>query len=379
MGYSFTSFDSKVAYECCTIIIMFLFTTARVISQRAQISNQRRRHGVLKSEIFSTACLIVTAIFVFIQCGYSLNESVETKTIDESPNADELYAIYDAKPSTMFSTFFQLTLHTISVWLLKGCYVGYFHSMSEVLNKRLRWGLYATSAYCLVGLLASLFMVCFWCSPAPISINWNPTYDEVTGARTSCRVFNSIPAFSILTSLNIAGDMMIALLSIFIIRSINITSRSVMVAVIVIIFVGFLSIVAAIGRLILFLYIYTSPPGDWSRFTPANIVWIQLLVRIEVLFGTLAYGFAFGRVFVKKFVEGLVALTSRITGGSGSGSRTGTNASKSLGSSNHSRGMRIDEVSSGSLASLRSRDEGKDEEYRMEAVNVPNKQYDWRN
>lgn len=160
----------------------------------------------------------------------------------------------------------------------------------------------------------------------------------------------------------------VATLSIAIINSVKIHRRSEIVAIAVVVVVGLLSIVAAIGRLVLFLYLYTSQ--DESRFTLENIIWIQLLVRIEVLFGTLAYGFAFGRVIVKKFVEGLVRLGSKISGGSSNHSRSRVDAHVSR------TGSRKGPHTSSSLASLSRNDSedhavhGKEDVYQLESVRV---------
>jgi len=104
--------------------------------------------------------------------------------------------------------------------------------------------------------------------------------------------------------------MSVALLSVAIIRSVGLQNRTEKIAIFLIFVLGSLSIAAAVGRLVLFIFLYEKK--DWSKYTEDNVQWVQFLIRIEIILGTVAYGFAFGRLMLRKTVIYFVDLASSI-------------------------------------------------------------------
>lgn len=96
---AFGDVDSRTAYELCTILIMGIFTIIRLWTQ---YYSYRRTRTLMKSDIFSSVCLVLVTAFVITQCSMSLSEIMATRHFDDQPNADELWFEHDFLPSTMF-------------------------------------------------------------------------------------------------------------------------------------------------------------------------------------------------------------------------------------------------------------------------------------
>lgn len=88
-------------------------------------------------------------------------------------------------------------------------------------------------------------------------------------------------------------------------------NRTEKIAIFLIFVLGSLSIAAAVGRLVLFIFLYEKQ--DWTKFTETNVQWVQFLIRIEVILGTVAYGFAFGRLILRKTITYFVDLAASLS------------------------------------------------------------------
>lgn len=202
----FASSDSIIAYETATIIIMALFTFGRLWQQRRCLARPRDRVPLGKGELFSTIFLVLVTMLTIGQCVYSLimlKKEVAMgffKTEDEGAPEDWIQvqwsisktnAIVSFFPSFLWtvvcifwswrflfacfltllqSTFTQLFLHAMSVWLLKACYVSYFHSLAEVLSRKCKAFLYSVSVLVFLGFLGTILICTMWCRP--MSSNW---------------------------------------------------------------------------------------------------------------------------------------------------------------------------------------------------------------
>jgi|SRR5690606_3573459 len=73
MAKGFSSAESIIAYETCTIIIMLVFTIGRLWQQRRCVSRRSDRVPLGKGEFVSTIFLVLVTILTVTQCAYSLH------------------------------------------------------------------------------------------------------------------------------------------------------------------------------------------------------------------------------------------------------------------------------------------------------------------
>jgi len=67
-----------------------------------------------------------------------------------------------------------------------------------------------------------------------------------------------------------------------------------------VIFIGFLSIAAAGARYGVFIYVWNDPSKTATRVTLSNLVFMDHFMRIEILFGVIAYGLPVARKFMAR-------------------------------------------------------------------------------
>jgi hypothetical protein len=124
----------------------------------------------------------------------------------------------------------------------------------------------------------------------------------------------------------------VAVLSVFIINSIQLRTRTERYAIGVIVTIGFLSIAAAAARWGTMYYVWSDPAKAASRITTSNLVLMEHFMRIEILLGTVAYGLPIARNFFTQLVEQFRILKNTLgwSDNQGCGSRGSTGGNRGL-------------------------------------------------
>ncbi|RPA84554.1 hypothetical protein BJ508DRAFT_412625 [Ascobolus immersus RN42] len=274
-----------------------------------------------------------------IQCGLSFHRVRQWMSYDKINSAlgfskvETAFLMYDPNLQSPYGpnwkTWFQFLLHILTVWLLKGCYLGFFFRLAEILPKKLKIYLYATGSFCVASTVISLLLIVFWCYP--IANNWNLAPDApIDSSKMICSTFAAKPVLVTFTSLCVVADAMILILSVLLITHLKLKVQSHYVSIFIAVLLGILSIVAAVARLYLFLKIIpystfshvgmlnkyfesaqqNGTPLDFQSFFSgiALCQWLQILFRIEVMQGVFAYGFTFGRHRVRVVIVSLLGV-----------------------------------------------------------------------
>ncbi|CAZ79723.1 unnamed protein product [Tuber melanosporum] len=182
--------------------------------------------------------------------------------------------------------FFAITLFcTTQVWLLKAAFLGYYWSLRETLTDRIKFLLYAVSAYCLVtyiGVLSFQFAYCH-----PISTNWSTGSDR-------CLATLTVPGMILQQWTNITSDIMVLIVPLFTISTLNL-GRKDLYALSVVFCIGALSIAASVVRFTQVYYVVMHADNSIEAIR-RTLVWAV----IEKLFAFTAFCLPCLRVFYRK-------------------------------------------------------------------------------
>lgn len=294
---------ARVSRDVIFLVLMFAFTAGRIAHGRWKWRSRRvtSRH----SEIFAASCLVLTTSLSIVMVGLTFQDIVIVSHL----KTDEDVLDYNLKPYTNLVTYLLYLFQTFCVYLLKGTFLALFFSYATHMKRSIGILLYATVALTLLGLVASILLYALWCRPTPV--NWHLVLGP-DGSQQSCMIAIDVKANGILAVINIAVDIFIAVLGIFIINSISLRTRTERCAISIIVTIGFLSIMAAAARWGTMYYVWSDPSKTATRVTTSNLVLMEHFMRIEILFGTLAYGLPIARKFLARAVTQFRLLTSSL-------------------------------------------------------------------
>lgn len=118
-------------------------------------------------------------------------------------------------------------------------------------------------------------------------------------------------------------------------------------ALVLVIALGFLSIIAPIARFVVFHWLYTNP----AHVTASNFHIMELLTRIEILFGTAAYSLVVSRALLRKLARRVSSFTVSIRDAI-TGKERRVHDSHSLATYGLAEPPNVEEYSSGSAKQL---------------------------
>jgi len=166
--------------------------------------------------------------------------------------------------------------YTVFLWTVKASFIALYFEMSSHLVQRVRLALYMVTAFVVLTFIGNIFLKFFWC--LPFDRNWSTGPDKCTFAI-------ALPVNTTTSFLNIATDLTLLALFVFIVYTLQLKNRELIAAVFVG-FVGSCTVFAAAIRYGLAYVSFKDSNASW-RNTKIMLLWTNIEMGLVLLAVTL--------------------------------------------------------------------------------------------
>lgn len=283
-----------IATDVITLVVSILFSAVKL--KQLHLTHPPRKASAILGAIALVASTILIVVLVALSRvdGVRANQAQGKLFLVEGE-----YLPYPSTAEAHRNHFSQTVLQVLDLWVIRSSYLSIFWGLTEGLTQTLRRMLIICTTYVSVASAVSFLIPMLYCRP--FVTNWRKDGDH-----QYCNNFQLSP-LTAMFAMSLSSDLVLLGFGICLLRSLNMRSKAFALGLSVVFAVGIMALLATVLRYVYVIFAVTK----LQAAGPSSPVAIQVdndltfWQKMELLFGTAAYGLTTMRYFVRYvFVHG---------------------------------------------------------------------------